>query len=102
MPDEAPEELNAAVLLNIDAELSTNEDKPSDAEILAEVQGEAAQEEETDDIDVVYDELPEFPSALELNRAIEVLQQFTLFCDEGDNLREVLVKVKRYSQKERQ
>ena len=102
MPDEAPEELNAAVLLNIDTELSTNGDKPSDAEILAEVRGEAVQEEETDDINVVYDELPELTSALEVNRAIQVLQQLTLFCDERDNLREVLVKVKRYSQKERQ
>ena len=37
LPDEVPEELNAAVLLHIDAELSTNGDKPSDAEILAEV-----------------------------------------------------------------
>ena len=102
MPDEAPEELNAAVLLNIDTELSTNGDKPSDAEILAEVRGEAVQEEEIDDINVVYDELPELTSALEVNRAIQVLQQLTLFCDERDNLREVLVKVKRYSQKERQ
>ena len=35
MSDEVPEELNAAVLLDIDAELSANGDKPSDAEILA-------------------------------------------------------------------
>ena len=31
------------------------------------------------DINVVYDEPPESPSALEVNRAIEVLQQLTLF-----------------------
>ena len=31
LPDEVPEELNAALLLNIDAELSKNGDKPSDA-----------------------------------------------------------------------
>ena len=31
LPDEVIEELNAAVLLDINAELSTNRDKPSDA-----------------------------------------------------------------------
>ena len=40
-PDGVPEELNVAVLLHINAELSTNGDKASDAEILAEVWGEA-------------------------------------------------------------
>ena len=98
LPDEVPEELNAVVLLDIDAELSTNGDKPSDAEILAEVRGEAIQEEE-DDIDVVYDEPPAPPSAFEVEKAIEVLQQFTVFCDEGDDLREVLSKVNTYSQR---
>ena len=61
-PDEVPKELNAAFLLDIDAEQPTNGDKPSDVEILPEVQGEAIQEEE-DDIDVVYDEPPAPPSA---------------------------------------
>ena len=42
---EAPDELNAAVLLDIDVELSTNGDKPSDIEILAEIQGKVVQEE---------------------------------------------------------
>ena len=37
LPDEAPEELNATALLDINAELSANGGKPSDAEILAEV-----------------------------------------------------------------
>ena len=44
--DEVTEELNVAVLLDIDAELSTNGDKLSDAEILAEVRGEAIQEKQ--------------------------------------------------------
>ena len=74
-PMKSQRSLNAAVLLDIDAELSTN--KPSDAEIRAEVRGEAIQEE--DDIDVVYDEPPAPPSAFEVEKAIEVLQQFTLF-----------------------
>ena len=79
-------------------ELSTNGDKPSDSETLAEVRGEAIEEEEND-IDVVYDEPPAPPSAFEVEKAIEVLQQFTLFCDEGDDLREVLSKVNTYSQR---
>ena len=58
---------------DIDAELSTNGDKSSDAEILAEIRGEVVQEEETDDINVVYDEPLEPPLASEVNRAIEVL-----------------------------
>ena len=66
-------------MLDIDAELSTYGDKPSDAEILAEVRGEAIQEEEKDDIDVVYDEPPVPPSAFEVEKAAEVLQKFTFF-----------------------
>ena len=88
----------AAFLLNI-AELSANGDKPSDTEVLAEVRREAIQEE--DDIDVVYEEPPTSPSAFEVEKAIEVLQQLTLFCNEGKDLREVLSKVNTYSQKAR-
>ena len=84
LPDEVPEEVNATVLLDINAELSANGDKPSDAEILAEVRREAIQEE--DDIGVVCDELPAPPSAFEVEKAIGVLQQFRLFCDEEDDL----------------
>ena len=36
-PDEVTEELTAAVLLDINAKLSTNGDNPSDAKIFAEV-----------------------------------------------------------------
>ena len=74
-------------MLDIDTELSTDGDKPSDAEILAEVRGEVIQEEEEDNIDVVYDEPPAPPSSL------------TLFCDEGDDVREVLSKVSTYLQR---
>ena len=74
LPDDVPEELNAAVVLDIDVELSANRDKPSDAEILAELRGETMQEE--DDIDVVYDEPPAPPSAFGVEKAFEVLQQF--------------------------
>ena len=41
LANEVLKELNEAILLDVDAELSTNGDKLSDAEILVEVQGEA-------------------------------------------------------------
>ena len=78
LPDEVPEDLNAAVLLDIDTELSANGDKPCDAEILAEVRGEVIQGEEEDDVDVVYDEPPASPSVFQIEKAIEVLQQLAL------------------------
>ena len=96
MPDKVLKKLNEAALLDIVAELSTNRGKPSDAEILAEVRGKATQEE--DDIDIVYDEPSAPPSAFEVEKTIEVLQQFTLLCDEGQDLG-VLSKVNRYSQR---
>ena len=64
---------------------------------MAEVRREAIQEE--DDIDVVYEEPPTSPSAFEVEKAIEVLRQLTLFCNEEEDLREVLSKVNTYSQK---
>ena len=97
LPDEVTEELNAAVLLDINAKLSTNGEKPSDAKIFAEVRGEAIQEE--DDIDVVYDEPPTPLSAFEVEKVTEVFQQFTLSCNEGDDLRDVVSKVNIYSQR---
>ena len=79
----------AAFLLNI-SELSASRDKPCDTEMLAEVRRETIQEE--DDIDVVYEEPPTSSSAFEVEKAIEVLQQLTLFCNEGEDLREVYQK----------
>ena len=40
LPDDAPDERISAVLLDIDAELSANLGKPSNAEILAEIMRE--------------------------------------------------------------
>ena len=51
---------------------------------------EVIEEEEEDDIDVVYDETPAPPSIFEVEKAIGALQQFTHFCNGGDDLREVL------------
>ena len=72
---------------------------PSGAEILGEVRGKAIQVEKQDDIDVVYDKPPAPRSAFEVEKAIEVLQQVTIFCDQGDVLREVLSKVNTYTQR---
>ena len=78
LPDAVPEELNAAVLLDIDAELSTNGDKLSDAEILAEVREEAIQEE--DDIDAVYDEPPAPSWAFKLEKYLrEILSKENIY-----------------------
>ena len=77
MPDEVPEELNAAVLLDIDAELSTNGDKPSYAEIRAEVRGEAIQGE--DDIDDVYGEPPAPPSVFEQKKPLRFFNSLYFF-----------------------
>ena len=55
--------------------------------------------QEEDYIDVVHDEPLVPPSAFEVEKAIEVVQQFTLFCDKGDDLREVLSEVNMYSQR---
>ena len=63
LPGEVPEELNAAVLLDIGAKLSTHGDRANDVEILGEVQREAIQEEE-DDINIVYDEPSKPPSSI--------------------------------------
>ena len=56
-------------MLDINAELSTNGDKLSEAEILAEVWGEAIQEEDEEDINAVYDEPSAPPSAFEVEKA---------------------------------
>ena len=97
-PNEVWEELNAVVLFDIDAELSTNGDKPSDAENFAEERGEAIQEEE-DDIDVVYDERSAPPSAFEIEKPLRFFNSLHFFCDKGEDLREVILKVNISSQR---
>ena len=47
--------------LDIDAELSTNGVKPSDADILADIRGEIVDDEEADDALEVEDEPPVCP-----------------------------------------
>ena len=65
MPEEAPEELNATDLLDVDAELSLNGEKPSDAEIIAEIPVEVPDDKDETDIDFV----------IEIEKAIEALEE---------------------------
>ena len=66
LPEEAPEELNATDLLDVDAELSTNGEKPSDAEIIAEIRGEVPDGEDETDIDFVIDDPKILPTEIEI------------------------------------
>ena len=79
MPEEAPEELNTTDLLDIDAELSTNGEKPSDAEIIAEIRGEVPDNDEDEtDIDFVIDD-PKLPlTEIEIEKAVEALEELSI------------------------
>ena len=79
MPEEAPEELNATDLLEVDAELSTNGEKPSEAEIIAEIQGEVPDNDEGEtDIDFVIDD-PKLPlTEIEIEKAVEALEELSI------------------------
>ena len=82
------EELNATDLLDVDAELSTNREKPSDAEIIAEIRGEATDDEDR--------KVP--PTEIEIDKAIEALEELSMFCEDGEILRTVVSNVNRLSQ----
>ena len=70
LPKEALEELNATDLLDVDAELSTNGEKPRDAEIIAEIRGEVPDDKDETDIDFVIDD-PKVPhTEIEIEKAI--------------------------------
>ena len=79
MPEEAPEELNTTDLLDVDAELSTNGEKPSDAEIIAEIRGEVPDNDEDEtDIDFVIDD-PKLPlTETEIEKAVEALEELSI------------------------
>ena len=61
--EEIPAELNAAVLLDNDAELSMSGSKLSHADILANIRHESVDEEQTDALEV-EDESPVCPTSL--------------------------------------
>ena len=79
LPEEAPEELNATDLLEVDAELSTNGEKPSEAEIIAEIRGEVPDNDEGEtDIDFVIDD-PKLPlTEIEIEKAVEALEELSI------------------------
>ena len=79
LPEEAPEELNTTDLLDVDAELSTNGEKPSDAEIIAEIRGEVPDNDEDEtDIDFVIDD-PKLPlTEIEIEKAVEALEELSI------------------------
>ena len=87
LPEEAPEELNATDLLDIDAELSTNGEKPSDAEIIAEIRGEVPDDEDETDIDFVIDDPKVPPTEIETEKAIEALEELSMFCEDGGDFK---------------
>ena len=98
MPKEALEELNATDLLDVDAELSTNGEKPRDAEIIAEIRGEVPDDEDETDIDFVIDD-PKVPhTEIEIEKAIEALEEPSMFCKYGEILRTAVSNVNQLSQ----
>ena len=74
----------------LDTELSTNGGKPSDADILAEIKSEIVDDEEADDALEVEDEPPVCPTSSEVDKALVVLQQLTLFSEKDNEMREVV------------
>ena len=98
MPEEAPEELNATDLLDVNAELSTNGEKPSDAEIIAEIRGEVPDDEDETDIEFVIDDPKVLPKEFEMEKAIEALEELSMFCKDGEILRTAVSYVNQLSQ----
>ena len=87
LPEETPEELNATDVLDVDAELSTNGENPSDAEIIAEIRGEVTDDKDETDIDFVIDDPKVPPTEIEIEKAIEALEELSMFCEDGEILR---------------
>lgn len=79
--------------------MSTSGGKVSDSGIFAETRGQIVNIEEPNDALEVKDKSPVCPTSLEVGKALEVHQQFTLFCEIGKEMREV-AKVNTYAQRE--
>ena len=79
--------------------MSTSGGKVSDSGIFAEARVQIVNIEEANDALEVEDESPVCPTSLEVDKALEVHQQLTLFCEIGKEMREV-VKVNTYAQRE--
>ena len=96
MPEEALEELKD--LLDVDAELSTHGEKTSDAEIIAEIQGKVPDEKDETDTDFVIDDPKVPPTESEIVKAIEALEELSMFCEDGEILGTAVSNVNRLSQ----
>ena len=84
---------NAAALLEIDEEIATSGDKPIDEGILAFIRGESPSDEEEEHESEVEDKSPACPANFKVDKAGETLQQFTLFCDNRVEMREMVEKI---------
>ena len=62
--------------------------------------GEPFDEGETDAALEVEDEPPICPTSLEVDKAVEVLQQLTLFCENVNEMREIVEKINVHAQRE--
>ena len=80
LSEEAPEELNATDLFDVDVELSTNGEKPGDGEIIAEIRGEVPDDKDENDIDFIIDDQKVPPTEIEIEKAIEALEEPSMFC----------------------
>ena len=97
LPEETPEKLNATDVSDVDAELSTNGENPSDAEIIAEIRGEVPDDKDETDIDFVIDDPKVPPTEIEIEKAIEALEELSMFCEDGEILRTAVSNVNRLS-----
>ena len=87
-PDLIPEDINAASLVDVDAEVSAVQPPPTDAEILADFlkTDNISDEELVDDSDDVEDVPMECPGKNEVLHALELFQKFSLFAADGDTV----------------
>ena len=79
--------------------MSTTGSTQSDAEILAEVMGDAGADKDVYDDFYFYDESPTHASSHELESAFEILQRLSLFHNDGNELRKPIPKADMHAQK---
>lgn len=90
-----PADLSARDVVDIDEDLTTNENLVTDEEILESVRpstGETDEENDDENADVVevFDEPVNKPTKLEINTAIETLQNACLFTGDGNDMQHLL------------
>ena len=65
--------------MDVNAELSTNVEKPSDTEIIAEIRSEVPDDEDETDIDFVIDDPKVPPTEIEMEKGTEALEELFMF-----------------------